>query len=199
MYRVFWLSRLMCFSVLYLFSFFLLQIRLHSQTDDVILQHDKPEIFESNFSLGIPMGYSGLNTGSPISKTALGNDFSNGFSLGIFIEYKIDDSPFAVQLMSEFHEFGINFSERANKNKHLYNTNTIGFKYQPEFLGKFYVLPAIGFMVFDGLQLLGAMSVGYEFTSTSSQRTSYFYQLGYAFAENKDRILMFRLGLRYKL
>jgi hypothetical protein len=145
------------------------------------------------------MGYSGLFAGSNMSKSAFDNDYVNGYSMGILLEYKINESPLSIQLMSEFTIFSERLDKRYIKNQEYYYSNTLGFKYQPDFAGDLYLLPTLGVLYFDKLQFQGGLSIGYEFKDDINKRRSYYYQLGYAMTEKNDGMLMLKFGMTYKL
>lgn len=175
------------------------QTILSAQTTPAPIQSDSVQSHYSNFSIGISMGFSGLFAGSSISKSNFDNDYVNGLGYGLLLEYNFDQTSIAIQFTSEFNVFVEMLDKRYIKNREYYYLNNLGFKYQPDFTGDFYLLSSLGVLYFNRLQFQGGLSVGYELTSTKNKRFSRFLQLGYAIAGGNDGIFMFKFGLKYNL
>jgi len=170
-----------------------------AQTDNKLPKTDSTQNYQSPFSLGLSLGYTGIFVSSHAAENTFGKDFVNGMSFGIIFEYKFDDTKTSLQFLSESNLMNIKFEGR-NQDSVIYSSFTmLGIKAFLGFAEGFYVLPAAGIITGYETAFVRSISIGYESANFDKKSSSFFVQTGFAFNDYKDGFLTVRMGLKINL
>jgi hypothetical protein len=147
----------------------------------------------SDYSFGLILGYTGLFKGSGLTEIVPGKDYIDGLSFGFIFEYNFEGTKAALQVLSETNQLNIDFAGKNNDNYEMSSFNLLGIKAFTGILKGIYIIPAVGIMTGKETLFIRSLNLGYEFND--KKKTSFFYQIGYAETDYKDRFLTVRMGI----